>query len=176
MYRYVSVRLKDRKWDVVSADTGLEIHNVADDDVRADFPTERVMTAPGTFREVPEWCQANEAKWWLDSLGQPISAFRKHKDTSCISIWYANGMRGHHGDATFASLAALKNFLEMEPAIEQQIITSAVGKKEFRNPGAKEGELTKVRFPVAAVKFKSTPSSGLLFVIRISCCNLSCLF
>jgi hypothetical protein len=59
-------------------------------------------------------------------------------------------MRGHHGDATFASLAALKGFLEMEPEIEEHICTTPAGKKEFRRPGAKEGELTKVRFHVAA--------------------------
>ena len=164
LYRYVSIRLKDRKWDVVSADTGLVVRNVTYDDASADFPTERVRTAPDTFLGVLEWCQENEGRWWLDSLGQPISAFRKHKDTACISIWYANGYRtAFQGDATFASLAALKNFLEMEPEIEQQIITSAVGTKQVRNPGAKEVFQKKVRFPVAAVKIKSTPFSVCAF-------------
>jgi hypothetical protein len=48
-YRYTSVRLKDGKWDVVSADTGLEVFGVTYEDVSADFPKERAKTALGTF-------------------------------------------------------------------------------------------------------------------------------
>jgi hypothetical protein len=62
----------------VSADTGLEIHNVADDDVRADFPTERAMTAPGKFLEVLECCSVRTTsslkyRYYLIPVGNPAA-------------------------------------------------------------------------------------------------------
>jgi hypothetical protein len=134
---YVSAMFDGRVWWAVSAHSGFEIEDVDLNELIADFPNERVIGPKGPI-DVLEWCRNHQHAWWLDSLGQPVTQFRKETGSEIVHVWYGNGMRRHSGDASFASIQALQDFLELDLEIIGQIKTAASGTRFPRNPGAKE--------------------------------------
>ena len=134
---YVSAMFDGRVWWAVSAHSGREIEDVGVEKLNADFPNDRVMGPEGPI-DVLAWCRKHQHAWWLDSLGQPVVYFRKEIGSEIIHIWYGNGMKRHNGDASFASIKALQEFLDFELEIIGQIQTADRGTRFPRRPGAKE--------------------------------------